>query len=263
MPRPWVQFIYFNCGKPQFSDPKVRKALYIACQMQRSLSDMYFGHWKRTLSYLHTSHWAYNDELVDETPDLKLAAKMLDEAGWRVGADGIRAKDGHKMQFTMSTTAGNNARQGCQAMFQQQWKKIGVVMEIKNMPGSVVWGEYTTKSQFDTLLVAWAPTVGMDPDYSARCHSKLIPAKHGAGSNYVQYENTEVDRLLGLGAVQVGREDRKKTYRAIQKILLDEVPFAPQGGVFQGLARHKGLRGVKANQYVTDLTWNVQDWHWA
>ena len=150
------------------------------------MTDIYLGKWKRTLSYLHTSHWAYNSNLKEETPNLALAAKMLDEAGWKVGADGIRAKGGDKMKFTMSTTAGNNQRQSCQALFQQQWRKIGVEMEIKNMPGSVVWGEYTTKSKFDTLLVAWAPIVGMDPDYSARCHSKLIPAKHGIGSNYVQ-----------------------------------------------------------------------------
>ncbi len=263
LPLPWVQFIYFNCGKPQFSDPKVRKALYIASEMQKSLDDMYFGKWRRTLSYLHQSHWAYNANLKDETPNLELAAKMLDEAGWAVGADGIRAKDGHQMKFTMSTTAGNNARQGCQAMFQQTWKKIGVEMEIKNMPGSVVWGDYTTQSKFDTLLVAWAPTVGMDPDYSARCHSKLIPAKHGAGSNYVQYENAEVDRLLELGAIQATQKERQVTYAKIQEILLEEVPFAPQGGVFGGLLKNKDLVGVKPNQYVTDMTWNVQDWHWT
>jgi peptide/nickel transport system substrate-binding protein len=263
LPLPWVQFIYFNCGKPQFSDPKVRKALYIATEMQKSLDDIYLGRWKRTFSYLHTSHWAYNSNLGEETPDLALAAKMLDEAGWKVGPDGIRAKGPDKMKFTMSTTAGNTARQSCQALFQQQWRKIGVEMEIKNFPGSVVWGEYTTKSKFDTLLVAWAPIVGMDPDYSARCHSKLIPAKYGVGSNYVQYENLEVDRLLDLGASQTAQADRVKTYHEIQRILLDEVPFAPQGGVFGGLVHNKGLMGVKRNQYVTDTTWNVQDWYWG
>lgn len=263
LPLPWVQFIYFNCGKPQFSDPKVRKALYMACEMQKSLDDIYLGRWKRTLSYLHTSHWAYNQDLKEETPNPALAAKMLDEAGWKVGADGIREKDGHKMKFTMSTTAGNTARQGCQALFQQNWKAIGVEMEIKNMPGSVVWGEYTTKSQFDTLLVAWAPIVGMDPDYTARCHSKFIPAKHGQGSNYVQYENAEVDKLLEKGAVTVDRDARKKIYGEVQRILLEEVPFAPQGGVFGGFVMKKDLMGVKPNQYVTDSTWNIQDWHWG
>ena len=262
-PTPFVQFIYFNCGKPQFADPKVRKALYLACEMQKSLNDIYFGTWKRTLSYLHTTHWAYNNQLKDETPNPELAAKMLDEAGWRIGADGIREKGGAKMQFTMSTTAGNQARQGCQALFQQNWKKIGVAMEIKNMPASVVWGEYTTKSQFDTLLVGWDPTIGMDPDYTARCHSKQIPVKDGAGSNYVQYQNPEVDRLLELGVTQSEQADRKATYAKIQQILLDEVPFAPQGGSYEGDLKKKGLIGVKPNQYVTSYSWNVQEWRWA
>jgi len=263
IPLPWVQFIYFNCGKPQFADPKVRKALYMACEMQKSLDDIYLGRWKRTLSYLHTTHWAYNDQLQEETPNAELAAKMLDEAGWKIGADGIREKDGHKMSFTMATTSGNTARQGCQALFQQNWKAIGVEMKINNMPGSVVWGEYTTKSQFDTLLVAWAPIVGMDPDYTARCHSKFIPVKHGQGSNYVQYENPEVDALLEKGAVQVDREARKATYAEVQRILLEEVPFAPQGSVYGGFVHAKNLKGIKPNQYVTDSTWNIQEWNWG
>jgi peptide/nickel transport system substrate-binding protein len=262
-PTPFVQFIYFNCGKPQFADPKVRKALYLACEMQKSLTDIYFDTYRRTLSYLHTTHWAYNRALKEETPNPELAARMLDEAGWRVGADGIREKGGVKLQFTMSTTAGNNARQGCQALFQQNWKKIGVAMEIKNMPASVVWGEYTTQSQFDTLLVAWEPTIGMDPDYTARCHSKQIPVKFGAGSNYVQYQNPEVDRLLELGVTQTEQADRKVTYAKIQQILLDEVPFAPQGGSFFGEMKKKGLVGVRPNQYVPSPTWNVYEWGWA
>ena len=263
VPQPWVQFIYFNCGKPQFSDPKVRKALYLATEMQKSIDDIYFGRYTRTFSYLHSSHWAYNNDLKEETPNPELAAKMLDEAGWKVGADGIREKDGQKMKFTMSTTAGNAARQGCQALFQQNWKAIGVEMEIKNMPASVVWGEYTTKSQFDTLLVAWAPLVGLDPDYTARAHSKFIPVKHGVGSNYVQYENAEVDALFEKGAVQTDQNARKETYGAIQRILLEEVPFAPQAGITIGWVRKAGLTGVKPSQYVTDAAWNVHEWHWA
>jgi peptide/nickel transport system substrate-binding protein len=259
-PMPFVQFIYFNCGKPQFSNPRVRKALYIASEMQKSLDDVYFGTWKRTLSYLHPTHWAYNSSLKDETPNPELAAKMLDEAGWKIGADGIREKDGVKLKFTCSTTAGNQARQNTQQLFQQSWKKLGVEMEIKNMPASVVWGEYTIKSQFDTLLVAWEPTVGMDPDYTARCHSKYIPAKVGSGSNYVQYENPEIDQLCDLGVTQTNIDERKATYAKIQEILLRDVPFAPQGAVQQGFVHHKAMTGFKMNQYVVDNTWNVQDW---
>lgn len=258
-PQPYVQFIYFNTEKPQFVDPKVRKALYIACEMQKSIDDINFGSTPRTLSYLHPSHWAYNTALKDETANPQLAARMLDEAGWRIGADGIREKDGVKMKFTCSTTAGVPSRQASQQLFQQNWKEIGVDMEIKNMPGSVVWGDYTTKSQFDTLLVAWEPTVGMDPDYSARCHSRAI----GSGANYTLYKNARVDELLDLGATQENVEDRKATYAEVQQILLDEVPFAPQFGVVQGNMNVSALQNIKANQYVTDAAWNVHEWSWA
>lgn len=262
-PTPNVQFIYYNCGKPQFSDPKVRKALTMALEMQKSITDIYHGTWPRTLSYLQPTHWAYNRGLRDYTADPAGAERLLDEAGWRKGADGIRAKDGVQLKFTMSTTAGNVARQGCQALFQQNWRRIGVEMEIRNMPASVVWGEFTTQSRFDTLLVAWDPTVGLDPDYTARVHSRMIPVQHRQGSNYVQYSNSEVDRLLELGVTQADREERIRTYHRIQEILHEEVPFAAQGGSVQGHLKRRQLQGPKPNQYVTDITWNVHEWQWA
>ena len=258
-PQPYVQFIYFNTEKPQFVDPKVRKALYIACEMQKSIDDINFGSTPRTLSYLHPSHWAYNGALKDETANPQLAAKMLDEAGWRIGSDGIREKDGVKMKFTCSTTAGVPSRQASQQLFQQNWKQIGVDMEIKNMPGSVVWGDYTTKHQYDTLLVAWEPPVGMDPDYSSRCHSNAI----SNGANYTQYKNPKVDELLDLGVTQTNVEERKETYAKVQQILLDEVPFAPQFSVVQGNMNVSALQNIKPNQYVTDAAWNVHEWSWA
>jgi peptide/nickel transport system substrate-binding protein len=262
-PQPWVQFVYYNCGLPQFKDAKVRKALTMALEMQKSIDDIMFGNNPRTLSYLQPTHWAYNHNLKDYTGNPEMAAKLLDETGWYIGADGVREKDGVKMKFTMSTTAGVPSRQNTQALFQQNWKKIGVQMEIKNMPASVVWGEFTTKSQYDTELVAWEPTVGMDPDYTARAHSKQIPAKYGMGSNYSQYENTEVDRLLELGVTQPNLEDRKKTYARVQEILAEEVPFAPQYGSVQGNMKKKQLMGIKPTGYTVNCAWNLSEWYWA
>jgi peptide/nickel transport system substrate-binding protein len=187
---------------------------------------------------------------------------MLDAAGWKKGADGIREKNGVKLAFTMSTTAGSKAREQAQAMIQANWKEIGVAMEIKNMPASVVWGEYTTQSQFDTLMVGWEPTVGMDPDYTARCHSKQIPAKYGTGSNYVQYENPELDKLLEEGVLISDMEKRKAVYDKIQEILHEDVPFAPIFAYMFMYGKDSALKGYKINPYVTDITWNIQDWHW-
>ena len=50
------QFIYVNSGKPQFADPRVRRALTMATEMQKSIDDIYHGTWPRTLSYLEPAH---------------------------------------------------------------------------------------------------------------------------------------------------------------------------------------------------------------
>ena len=262
-PAPWVEFIYFNCGKPQFQEKVVRQALYYAVDKEKWIKDIYYGLPPRTLSYLHPTHWAYNSDLKDPGYDPGRAAEMLDAAGWKKGSDGIRAKNGVKLKFSMSTTAGSKAREQAEAMVQANWKEIGVAMEIKNMPASVVWGEYTTKSQFDTLMVGWEPTVGMDPDYAARCHSKQIPVKYGTGSNYVQYENPELDKLLEEGVLISDMQKRKAVYDQIQAILHDDVPFAPIFAYMFMYGKKSDLQGYKINPYVTDITWNIQDWSWS
>jgi peptide/nickel transport system substrate-binding protein len=262
-PAPWVEFVYFNCGKPQFQEKVVRQALYYAIDKEKWIKDIYYGLPPRTLSYLHPTHWAYNSDLKDPGHDPGRAAEMLDAAGWKKGSDGIREKNGVKLKFSMSTTAGSKAREQAEAMVQANWKDIGVAMEIKNMPASVVWGEYTTKSQFDTLMVGWEPTVGMDPDYTARCHSKQIPVKYGTGSNYVQYENPVLDKLLEEGVLISDMQKRKAVYGKIQAILHDDVPFAPIFAYMFMYGKKSDLQGYKINPYVTDITWNIQEWSWS
>jgi len=218
---------------------------------------------RRTLSYLKPDHWAYNTDLKDPGYDPREAARLLDGAGWKVGSDGIREKDGIKLKFTVSTTSGDKAREQAQVMMQQNWKEINVAMEIKNSPASVVLGEYFTKSQFDVLLVAMSPVIGVDPDYIARMHSKYIPAKYGVGANYMQYENPEMDKLLDEGVATYDRNKRKEIYGKIQKLFLEEVPAAPIFNWNMILGKKSEVLGYKVNPYITKYTSNVQEWNWG
>ena len=256
----FVEFIYFNCGKPQFSDKRVRKALYMAMDRKTLIDKLYYGVPKGTLSYLPSDHWAYNGALKDPGYDPKKAAAMLDEAGWKVGTDGVREKDGVKLSFTISTTAGNKSRERSQQFLQQNLKAINVDMQINNMPASVVWGEYTVQSKFDTLQVAWDPLLYPDPDYSARIMSDQIPAKGGSGANYVQYQNPEIDDLCRRGVAEVDTAKRKEIYAKIQEILLDDVPFAPLFGLPLIMGTDNTVKNYKPNAYVAINAWNCNEW---
>jgi peptide/nickel transport system substrate-binding protein len=257
---PFVEFIYFNCGKPQFQDKRVRKAIYMAIDKKGWIDAVYYGVPIPSLSYLPPGHWAYNDKLVDPGFDPAKAAALLDEAGWKVGSDNVRAKDGVRLAFTMSTTAGNKAREQAQQLVQQNLKKINVEMTIKNMPASVVWGDYTVKSEFDTLMVGWDALLYPDPDYGDRIISKSIPAKGGSGSNYVQYENPEIDDLCAKGVATLKQEDRKAIYDRIQEILLEDMPFAPVFAYQTIVGVKDRVGGYILNPYTPINTWNPADW---
>ena len=259
-PNPFVEFIYFNCGKPQFEDKRVRKALYMAVDRKGWIDAVYYGVPVPTLSYLPPNHWAYNKALVDPGYDPKKAAALLDEAGWKVASDGVRAKDGVRLAFTMSTTAGNKSREQAQQLVQQNLKKINVEMTIKNMPASVVWGDYTVQSQFDTLMVGWDALLYPDPDYGDRIRSTAIPAKGGSGSNYVQYQNPEIDKLSDQGVATTNLEERKAIYDKIQAILLEDLPFAPIFSYQSIVGVRDRMKGYEVNPYLTSNFWNTTDW---
>ena len=177
-PSPFVEFIYFNCGKPQFTDKAVRKAIYMAidkkgwidaCLLRRAAC-------RRSATCRRTTGPTTAISRIPASTRPRRPRCWMRRAG-RSGSDGVRAKDGVRLAFTMSTTAGNKSREQAQQLVQQNLKKINVEMTIKNMPASVVWGDYTVKSQFDTLMVGWDPLLYPDPDYTDRIASNSDPGQ--------------------------------------------------------------------------------------
>ncbi len=112
-------------------------------------------------------------------------------------------------------------------------------------------------------MVGMQLPLGADPDFTMCLHSKSIPVKTGQGANYSQYENAEVDKLLEQGVVEMDKEKRIKIYGRIQEIFAEEVPFAPIFDWTDFIGMNKDLVGFKTNMYISDATWNVQDWDWA
>jgi peptide/nickel transport system substrate-binding protein len=224
---PSVEYIYLNAGKAQFKELAVRQALYAAMDKRAIIDQIYYGVHKPVEGYLPANSWAYNPELPKQEYNPEKAKQILDEAGWKPGPDGIRAKGGVKLSFTNSTTAGNKLREQTQALIQQNWKTIGVDMQINNMPAAVVWGEYYVKSKYDSLLVGVQATIGGDPDCLNRIHSKYIPAESGSGRNVLQYKNPQVDRLLEEGVREADQAKRRVLYMKLQEVLRADLPYLP------------------------------------
>jgi len=138
----------------------------------------------------------YNSDLPAHEYNVDKAKELLDQAGWKPGADGIREKDGVRLAFSNSTTSGNHLREQAQQFIQQSFREIGIDMSISNLPPAVMWGEYWMMSKFDSVLVGLTPLTGPDPHCSDFFRSTASPAKGGTGQNTWVYSNSEVDALL-------------------------------------------------------------------
>jgi len=260
-PTGFVEFIYMNHGKPIFQDKAVREALYAAMDKENIINAVYYGIHTPTQSYLSNKSWAYNGELAPHVFDVALANQILDEAGWVAGADGIREKDGVKLSFSNSTTAGNKVREQAQQYLQQTWREAGVDMQINNMPAAVIWGDYFNKSEYDSVMVGWNHTP--DPDAISRFHSKYIPAQGGGGQNTQQYKNPELDALLEKGVRELDQEKRAVIYKEVQRILRDDLAYLPIFQYVMPEGTKAGLENYKQSPFVQSNMWNVFEWYWS
>ncbi|MDD7973011.1 peptide ABC transporter substrate-binding protein [Roseinatronobacter alkalisoli] len=260
---PSVESIYLNMERPQFQDPAVRQALYLALDRGSIIDVLYYGLPKPTETFMPQQSFYYHDGLPTHEFNLDKAREILDEAGWLPGPDGIRAKDGVRLSFNNSTTTGAHLREQAQQFVQQTFAEIGVQMNIENLPAAVMWGDFWGQSEFDTAMVGITFLIAADPDVSNRFHTAAIAAQGGRGSNTGQYSNTEVDALLEEGARTFDPDKRREIYLRIQEIIRSDLPFLPLFAYTQVYGRKAGIEGFVPNTNTRSETWHAAGWYWS
>jgi peptide/nickel transport system substrate-binding protein len=255
-----VEFINMNLSFPQFQDIAVRQALYYAMDKQTIIDNVYYGLPSPTESYLYGQSWAFNPDLPVHEYNPDRANQILDEAGWARGGDGVREKDGVRLAFTNSTTAGNNVREQTQAYLQQTWSEIGVEMEINNMPAAVIWGDFYNNSEFDTVMIGNTYGVGADPDPTLAFHS--TSPSNASGTNSIQLKDADLDALIEEGVVTMDMEARLEIYYNIQKLLRENLYMLPIFQYANTEGSKAGLTGYVRNPNYRTNTWNIKTWKW-
>ena len=186
---------------PFLTDPAVRQALSLLVDRAAIQEQLYGRQGQATANYLNApsrfrspnTRWEFS---VDK------ANAALDQAGWKRGADGIRAKDGKRLKMVYQTSI-NPVRQKTQAIVKQAAARAGIEMELKSIVASVYFGSDPgnpdTSSKFwaDVQMYAFNMTSGpepqrfMDPFVSWEIATK---ANSWSGRNNTRWRNEEYDR---------------------------------------------------------------------
>lgn len=225
------EHIDLNLDNPILKDIRVRKALAHAINREDIVKALFDG--KQTVAQHFSSPkdpWFTADPKFVTTYRYSKheAQKLLDEAGWKVGADGMRLKDGKKLTITFMTTAGDKTRELVQTYLQNQWKQVGFDIVIKNQPAKVFFPETVTKRNF-TGMVMYAWTSAPENSPRSTLHSSSIPAsKNGySGQNSPGWINASVDKDIDALDGEFDAKKRMELAWELQKLYTAELPVLP------------------------------------
>lgn len=224
------EHIDFNLSNPILKDIKVRRAMIAGLDRETLTKSLFDGKQQAALHFISPKDPWFTDEasIKAVTKYSKAdAMKLLDEAGWKMGTDGVRMKDGKRLSFNFMTTAGNKTRELVQVYIQDQWKQLGVDVVIKNEPARVFFGETTKKRKFDLAMYAWVASPENVP--RSTFHSTAIPSeKNGySGQNQPGWSNPKVDKVLEDLEVEMDASKRLKLAHELQKLYVEEAPVIP------------------------------------
>lgn len=241
-----VGFLYINNAKEQLNDPALKRAIAYAIPYQEMLRKAYFGYGsqahpsmvidlfeanKRWIDYdLARKVWGTEDGRVPT--DLEMANKILDEAGYKRGPDGIRVdKNGNKLgTFTLSVPYGWTDWMMMCEMIAKNLREIGIDVQTE-FPDYSVWADRMTKGTFD-FIISWSVGAGFDHPYNIYrfvMDSRLtgpVGESHWAG-DWERYNNPEVLEILDNVVSTLDENKLKESYSKLQEIIYRDLPSIP------------------------------------
>ncbi len=199
--------------------------------------------------------------------DIDAANKLLDEAGWVKGSDGVRAKDGKRLSLLYQSST-NSVRQAAQALIKQWWNEIGVEVELRNVDASVFFG--SDPGSPDTFQKFYADVEmlanefdGTDPQrYLGEwlCSEWPRPETQWQGMNISRFCEPAYDELHATLGKTAGAEARGKIIIELNDMIVNSPAIVPLVWRGRVSTKAKTLGGVVMNPWDSEL-WNVADWY--
>ncbi len=234
-----MHYIEFNLRKAPFNDVRVRRAIAHAIDRDFILKNIWFGFGRtstgplsRDMAQFHT-----DAKVPSYKYDPALAQSLLDEAGLKRGAGGIR------FRMTHDPLPGFDAFAGTGDYFRAAMQRIGIAVEVRNQDLASYYRRVYGENDFDSTNFAafnlTDPTMGVQRFYWSKNILKGVAFSNGSG-----YANPEVDRLLESAQSELDIAKRRADYAAFQRIAMEDLPNIPVGDINWFTLQTRKLQGI-------------------
>lgn len=220
-PRPGASNrLELNSGHGVFRDEAVRQAFIAGAEIDPGLQSLFLGTAKRSYSVLSSAEpLAYSEKSRFDYSPTK-AKQLLDDAGWKVGSDGIRQKDGQQLTvtFPVSTNQSVPAERSLFQQIQASEKAVGFKVVLDELDLSS-WYAALAANEYDVVS---APYTKVGPDVLRILYdsASIEPAPSGYFANLAQLDDPALDTLLEQAARTSDADERADLYEQAQKAIL-------------------------------------------
>ena len=191
-------------GNDFTSDIGVRRAINLAIDREAMIENVLNGHGTAAYSVCDKMPWYNPAAKTEYDPDM--AEAILEESGWRKGADGIREKNGRKAEFALLYPAGDSVRQALAAETANQLSEFGIQVDIEGAG----WDTAYDRAQSTPLMWGWGAHTPME------LYNIYHTKPDGAYAEYSPYRNEAVDRAMDQALESGNLEESYELWKEAQ-----------------------------------------------
>ena len=209
--------------------------------------------------------WAYASDLAPPRYDRGQARQLLDAAGWRLGADGVRVKNGRRLSFAVSTTDDQLLRAAEEEIVVSGWRGLGIDVSVQNYSSQQLFAGFEkdgvlARGLYQAAIWAWITPIDPDSEFSTLHSSRVPAAGRSSNQNYSRCHDGAIDDSLSQGRATLDEVQRGASYRAFQHAYAAarcELPLYRRLAI--GVASPR-LHNFVLNAGPAGSTWNIADW---
>jgi len=224
---PRISLVLLNLNDTEvsfFQDTDVRRALLMGINRNAIITKLFNGQAIQANSVILPDTWAYNDTLSEVAYDPQMAAELLKNAGYVVSGETetVRKKDDVELSFVFSYPD-DDLHQGIAQMIADDWKEIGVKVNLEAVPPDVFTSEKLDPRAYQAALVDLNLSQTPDPDP----YPFWDLGQAESGQNYSQWNNRLASDSIEQARVTTDLVERTRLYHNFQAIFAEEIPALP------------------------------------
>lgn len=213
-------YIAYNMRREPFSDPRVRRALGLAIDMDQVIEHVLYGQGEKVSGPFAKSTQWYDTSIEPLKYDPDEALRIFEELGWARDAEGWLSKDGKRLEFNLITNNGNQQRKAILTIAQNGWKQIGVKVNTQLFEWAVFLEDFVNPGEFDALVLGWS--MGPDPDLYQIWHSSQAGPQQ---LNFAGYANPRADEIMEKIRLEYDLDAQRTLANDLHATIADDQPY--------------------------------------